>query len=75
MLIVVQPYQYLCSIIGIQPLVWGASGGSDQKSGRRGSFGVRPILAFTNSRSRRGFLGNTFAFLFVDWVAPLEGQL
>ena len=51
----------------------GAAGGSDQRSGRRGSFEAWPSLAITNSRSRRGFLGDTFALLSVDWVAPLEG--
>ena len=51
----------------------GASGGSDQKSGRRGSLEAQPSLAITNSRSRRGFLGNTFAFLSVDGVTPLKG--
>ena len=39
----------------------GASGGSDQRSGRRGSFEARPSLAITNSRICRGFLGDTFA--------------
>ena len=36
-------------------------------------FEARRSLAITNSLNPRGFLGDTFALLPVDWVAPLEG--
>ena len=75
--IVVQPCEQFCSADRYSIVKCGVLQGDliEWVAGRVNSFGARPILAFTNSRSRPGFFGNTFALLSVDGVAPLEWQL